>query len=201
MASFLNQTTKKVVTKKVNTSPTKKEVDAAKDLGIDLGKNWNAYSREVRVHIYVKNMQEMIRFYNQILEFPVVRYWKYPDGDGTQINIGGNLIELFSKGSRNYYNKSFANNVSLAVRVKDANKLYDKFCKKNIQVGDIIENPWGDASFHVIDPEGNRLSFFSPTVSKEKFYKIKKSWIMCRKSLKASISRKAIFSVSILVSK
>ena len=29
--------------------------------------------------------------------------------------------------------------------------------------------------FHVIDPEGNRLAFFSPTISKEKYYKVKKS--------------------------
>jgi len=175
MPNFLNQVSKKDIAKRINTSPSKKEVDAAKELGIDLGKNWNAYSREVRVHVYVKNMQEMVRFYNQILEFPVVRYWRYSDGDGTQISIGGNLIELFSKGSRNYYDKSFANNVSLSVRVKDVKKLHDKFCKKNIQVGELIENPWGDASFHVIDPEGNRLAFFSPTISKERFYKVKKS--------------------------
>ena len=75
MTSFLNQNHKKdVVKKSINTSPTKSEVQAAKEVGIDLGNSWNAYSREVRVHIYVKNMEEMVRFYNKILEFPVVRY-------------------------------------------------------------------------------------------------------------------------------
>ena len=42
-------------------------------------------------------------------------------------------------------------------------------------IGELIENPWGDASFHITDPEGNRLAFFSPTISKEKYYKVKKS--------------------------
>ncbi len=169
---FLNQ---KKQTKKINTSPSKSEVSAAKDLGIDLGKSWNAYAREVRVHIYVKNMSEMVRFYNQILEFPVVRYWRYSDGDGTQINLGGNLIELFSKGRRNYANKNYFGNVSLSVKVNDVKKFYEKMQKKNIQIGELIENPWGDASFHIIDPEGNRLAFFSPTIGKEKYYKVKKS--------------------------
>ena len=117
----------------------------------------------------------MVRFYNKILEFPVVRYWRYSDGDGTQINVGGNLIELFSKGPRNYSNKAYHGNVSLSVKVSDVYKLYEKMQKKNIQIGELIENPWGDASFHITDPEGNRLAFFSPTISKEKYYKVKKS--------------------------
>ena len=161
--------------KKINTSPSKKEIEFAKKLGMDLGKSWRAYSKEVRVHIYIKNMEEMVRFYNQILEFPVVRYWRYSDGDGTQIDLGGNIIELFSKGSRNYANKNYYGNVSLSVKVKNVYNLYDKFKKKNIELGELIENPWGDASFHVVDPEGNRIAFFSPTISKEKYYKIKKS--------------------------
>ena len=166
--------TKKENVKKINTSPTKSQVQIAKDIGIDLGKSWNAYSREVRVHIYVKNMEEMVRFYNQILEFPVVKYWRYSDGDGTMINLGGNIIELFSKNRRNYSDKSFHGNVSLSAKVKDVYKFYEKMKKKNIQLGSLVENPWGDASFDIIDPEGNRLVFFSPVVSKEKYYKIKK---------------------------
>ena len=176
MPSFLSQyKSKKSLKKKINTAPSKADIDAARERGIDLGNKWNAYSREVRVHIYVKNMDEMIRFYNKILEFPVVRYWRYSDGDGTQIDLGGNLIELFSKGSRNYSKKNYHNNISLSVRVKDVKKLYEKLSRKNINIGELIENPWGDASFHVIDPEGNRLAFFSPIISKEKYYKVKKS--------------------------
>ena len=173
---FLNQYQKKKVNKKrINTSPTKSEIQLAKEEDIDLGNSWNAYSREVRVLMYVKSMKEMVRFYNKILEFPVVRYWRYSDGDGTLINLGGNIIELFSKGSRNYSNKSFYGNISLSVKVKNVYTFYDKMQTKNIQVGELVENPWGDASFHIIDPEGNRLAFFSPTISKEKYYKVKKS--------------------------
>ena len=52
---------------------------------------------------------------------------------------------------------------------------YEKFRKKNIELGDMVDNPWGDTSFPVIDPEGNRVVFFSPNVSKEKYYKVKRS--------------------------
>ena len=161
--------------KKIDTSPSKKEIDNAKSLGIDLGKSWRAYSREARLHIYVSKMDEMVRFYNQILEFPVVRYWRYSDGDGTMLDIGGNIIELFSKGRKNYSNKNYYGNVSISIRVRDVNKTYDRFCKKNIQISKLETNDWGDSSFSVIDPEGNRLVFFSPNISKEKYYKVKKS--------------------------
>ena len=171
---FLYQGKKQQV-KKINTSPTKSEIAAAKEMGIDLAKNWRAYSKEARVHIYVSNMKEMVRFYNQIMEFPVVRYWRYSDGDGTMMDIGGNIIELFSKGRRNFSDKNFYGNVSLSIKVKDVCKLYEKFQKKNIQLGELIENEWGDSSFAVIDPEGNRLVFFSPHINKEKYYKVKRS--------------------------
>ena len=171
---FLYQGKKQQV-KKINTYPTKSEIAAAKEMGIDLAKNWRAYSKEARVHIYVSNMKEMVRFYNQIMEFPVVRYWRYSDGDGTMMDIGGNIIELFSKGRRNFSDKNFYGNVSLSIKVKDVCKLYEKFQKKNIQLGELIENEWGDSSFAVIDPEGNRLVFFSPHINKEKYYKVKRS--------------------------
>ena len=166
---------KKKVSKKINTSPSKDQINIANDHGISLGHNWRAYSREARIHIYVSDMKEMVRFYNKILEFPVVRYWRYSDGDGTMLDIGGNIIELFSKGKRNYSNKNYYGNVSLSIRVKDVNKTYDKFCTKNIQISELVSNDWGDSSFNLIDPEGNRLVFFSPSVSKEKYYKVKKS--------------------------
>ena len=42
----------------------------SEEMGIDLAKNWRAYSREARIHIYVSNMKEMVRFYNQIIIAP-----------------------------------------------------------------------------------------------------------------------------------
>tara|TARA_Y100000310_G_C20328711_1_gene644216 strand:+ start:108 stop:635 length:528 start_codon:yes stop_codon:yes gene_type:complete len=166
---------KKSTAKKINTSPSKSEIETAKALGINLGKGWRAYSREARLHIYVSDMKEMVRFYNQILEFPVVRYWRYSDGDGTMLDIGGNIIELFSKGRRNYSNKNYYGNVSLSIKVKNVSKLYDHFCTKNITLGELVDNNWGDTSFNIIDPEGNRLAFFTPNISKEKYYKVKSS--------------------------
>jgi uncharacterized glyoxalase superfamily protein PhnB len=165
---------KKQQIKQINTSPSKSEVVAAKELGIDLAKNWRAYSKEARLHVYVSNMKEMVRFYNQILEFPVVRYWRYSDGDGTMLDIGGNAIELFSKGRRNFSDKNFYGSVSLSIKVQDVCKLYEKFCKKNIKLGELVSHEWGDTSFKVIDPEGNRLVFFSPDISKEKYYKVRR---------------------------
>jgi uncharacterized glyoxalase superfamily protein PhnB len=173
MTSFLNQNNKKDVVKKRNTSPSKKAISAANDLGMDLGNSWNAYSREVRIHIYVKDMKEMVKFYNKFLEFPVVHYWRDQGSEGTMIDIGGNIIELYNKnGTYHKYNKNFYGNVSLSLRVNSVHNLYNKFSKKNIKIGELEDNSWGDASFEIIDIEGNRIIFFSPTIDKTKYYSL-----------------------------
>ena len=163
-----------VVEKKKKVKTSKAEINRAKDLGIDLSNSWNAYSREVRLHVYVSNMDNMTRFYNKILEFPVVKYWRHSDGDGTMISIGGNIVELFSKNKRNFSNKNYHGSISFSNRVRDVHKLHDKFSRKNIEISELVENKWGDTSFSVIDPEGNRLVFFSPHINKEKYYRVEK---------------------------
>lgn len=154
-------------------SPKKSDVDFAKENGIDLGNNWNSYSREARIHLYVKSMQEMVRFYNKILEFPVVKVWRLSDGDGTILNLGGNNLELYSKNRRHNYHSDFSGCVSFSVRVRNVHKLHEKFSKKNIKIEDIQKNDWGDSSFSLRDPEGNRITFFSPDVNLDKYYKIR----------------------------
>tara|TARA_Y100000310_G_scaffold319758_1_gene375452 strand:- start:651 stop:1109 length:459 start_codon:yes stop_codon:yes gene_type:complete len=148
-------------------TPTeKKDVE---DRNIDLAKNWNAYSREVRVHVYVDNIEEMTRFYNQILEFPVVSYWRGSDSNGSMIDVGGNIIELFSKSRKD---KKYFGNCSLSMRVPSVERLHAKFSRKNITIGELTRQEWGDTNFELIDPEGNRILFFSPHVSKKKYYKV-----------------------------
>lgn len=171
--NFLNNEKKEKVKNKNKRKPSTSDVKVAKDSGIDLASSWAAYSRESRVHIYVKNMKEMIRFYNKILEFPVVKMWKYADGEGTIINLGGNALELFSKNRRNYYHADFSGCVSFSIRVHDVYKIHEKFSKKNIIIEEIKENHWGDSSFALKDPEGNRICFFTPQEDLDKYYKVR----------------------------
>ena len=174
MPLFNQYQSNKKETKKNKTAPSKKSIEAAKELGMDLGKSWNAYSKEVRIHIYVKDMKEMVRFYNKILEFPVVHYWRSNGSEGTMLDIGGNIIELYNKnGTYHKYNKNYYGNVSMSLRVNSVHKLHDKFSKKNINIGELEDNSWGDTSFEINDIEGNRIIFFSPNISKEKYYKVK----------------------------
>ena len=142
MPLFNQYQSNKKETKKNKTAPSKKSIEAAKELGMDLGKSWNAYSKEVRIHIYVKDMKEMVRFYNK-------------------------------NGTYHKYNKNYYGNVSMSLRVNSVHKLHDKFSKKNINIGELEDNSWGDTSFEINDIEGNRIIFFSPNISKEKYYKVK----------------------------
>ena len=118
----------------------------------------------------------MVRFYNKILEFPVVHYWRNEGSEGTMFDIGGNIIELYNKnGTYHKFNKNYYGNVSMSLRVNSVHNLYDKFSKKNISIGELEDNSWGDSSFELNDIEGNRIIFFSPNISKEKYYKVKRS--------------------------
>lgn len=173
MTGFFNNSDEKKSVKKKSTAPSKKAVDAAKELGMDLGKGWNAYSKEVRIHIYVKDMQEMVKFYNKFLEFPVVHYWRSQGSEGTMLDIGGNIIELYNQnGTYHKYNKNYYGNVSMSLRVPSVHNLYNKFSKKNINIGELENNSWGDSSFELVDIEGNRIIFFSPTIDKTKYYSL-----------------------------
>ena len=167
---FYTNKEKSVVKK--NTSPTSADIKIAKEKGIDLANSWNAYSREVRLHIFASDIKEMTRFYNKILEFPVVRTWQDSIESGVLLNIGGNIIELFSK-TGNKDNKKFFGNCSFSLRVKDVSKLHDKFSRKNITIGSLENNSWGDTSFTVSDIEGNQITFFTPNFSYNKYYKVK----------------------------
>lgn len=157
---------KKEKIKKINnTAPSKSDLLNAKNDGYKLGKKWNAYSREIRIHLYTNNFDELVRFYNKILEFPIVKRFS----DGILIDIGGNLIEIFSKTK----NSSFGGKISLSLRVKNVERLYEKYSSKNITIGNLTKNDWNDTSFSVIDPDGNKIYFFSIDIAKDKYYKIK----------------------------
>ncbi len=168
---FTHQKEKKVKKFTNKTKPSSEDVLKAKEDNIDLADKWHAYSREARIHIFTSDINEMSRFYNQILEFPVVKKFRYGNSIGVMINIGGNIVELFNKAT-DYYDKNFKGNVSFSLRVKDINKLHNKFLKKNIKIGELTKNEWGDTSFTVYDPDGNRIVFFSLDLNYNKYYKV-----------------------------
>lgn len=161
---------KKEKIKKINnTAPNKSDLLNAKNDGYKLGKKWNAYSREVRIHLHTNNFDELVRFYNKILELPIVGRFRSSNSHGVLIDIGGNIIEIFSKTDKSKFNGK----ISLSLRVKDVEKQYEKYSSKNIAIGKLTKNDWNDTSFDIIDPDGNKIYFFSIDIPKERYYKIK----------------------------
>ena len=54
--------------------------------------------------------------------------------------------------------KQVAENTSCYVRVNDIRALYADFAKR-IDVGEVVETPWGTDELYVWDPSGNLLKF------------------------------------------
>jgi len=155
--------------KKNRTKPKNADVIKAKNDGFKLGKYWNAYSNEVRIHIFTSNFNELVKFYNKILEFPIVKKFNSSNSTGVLIDIGGNIIEIFSKTK----NSSTNGKISLSLRVNDIEKKFEQYSSKNISIGELTKNSWGDTSFDVIDPDGNRITLFSIDENRNKYYKVK----------------------------
>lgn len=157
------------VIKKNRTRPSSSDIAKAKKDGFRLGKKWNAYSHEVRIHIYTSNLNELVKFYNKILEFPIVGRFNEFNSTGVLIDIGGNIIEIYSKTK----NSQFNGKISMSLRVDDIEKKFEQFSSKNIVIGELTKNSWGDTSFDIVDPDGNKIYLFSINTNKNSYYKIR----------------------------
>ncbi len=126
----------------------------------DIAPKWRAYSKELRHHTYAKDVDALSHFYNKELGLPVLKYWRRGDDKGTMLSLGGNVLEIFGQDEEKseYHGKT-----SISSRVPNVVAYYKKLSRKNVRgLSKLRENSWGDTSFDVIDPEGNRITFFTP---------------------------------------
>jgi catechol 2,3-dioxygenase-like lactoylglutathione lyase family enzyme len=113
---------------------------------------------EIRLKLYVKNFDEMTHFYSEGLGFEEVDSWDNgPDDRGVLLQTGSGIVELISAG--NEYTPVQGCDVSL--EVDDVWKLWEELNHLPV-IHALRQNRWGDSSFCIRDPEGLRLTFFSP---------------------------------------
>ena len=114
---------------------------------------------ELRVKLYVKDFYKMRRFYKNFLGYPIAAEWAEKNSKGMMFNAGSAVIELLWEPGK--YNP--VKNCRLSLKIKDVWKLWKKVKDHGDIVFHIRDNPWGDTSFAINDPEGFEITFFSPT--------------------------------------
>lgn len=112
---------------------------------------------EFRLKLYPKDFYGVREFYETELGYKVVDEWDRPESKGVMFDVGGTILELLTPKSG--YRPIAGADVSL--EVKDVWKLYESMRDKSYILRGLKNNDWGDTSFHITDPEGFRITFFT----------------------------------------
>jgi len=112
--------------------------------------------------IYVKNLEESIDFYSNLLGLQVVK--RFPAGPGIEIAFMGNgnddetLLELLADSNHNTFN--YSELVSIGFAVDSIDKMLETVKRENIPVHTgPFETP-GSKFFFIKDPSGFNVQFF-----------------------------------------
>jgi len=111
---------------------------------------------EFRLKLYPQNYKECLRFYRDVLYFPIIQQWDRKDSKGVMFDTGAAIIELLWDGS-----SVKAKGVDISVQVKDVWTLASKLKGKVKVIHPLRDNAWGDTSYAIQDPAGFEITFFT----------------------------------------
>ena len=111
--------------------------------------------REFRLKLYVSDLAERRRFYEDTIGWPILKDW----GSGVMYQAGPAIFELLNQLNSEPHNSS----CDVSLEVPDVHALWHRLSECTFVVFALRENSWGDTSFCIADPGGFRLTFFSPT--------------------------------------
>jgi uncharacterized glyoxalase superfamily protein PhnB len=115
-------------------------------------------STEFRLKLYPQDFTKVRAFYEQTLGFKVMSEWDRSEDDrGVMFRVGPAILELLSP--ENDYKP--VQGADLSLGVTDVQNLWSELQTKAEVVFELRDNPWGDTSFCIADPEGFQLTFFS----------------------------------------
>jgi predicted enzyme related to lactoylglutathione lyase len=115
--------------------------------------------QEFRLKIYVRDFETMKNFYELTLGFSIKHSWDHsPNNKGIMFDTGAGIIELLVAGEN--YVPTRGCDVSL--QVQEVKLLWNNLKNHCTIIHGLRNNPWGDHSFCIADPEGFRITFFSP---------------------------------------
>jgi catechol 2,3-dioxygenase-like lactoylglutathione lyase family enzyme len=117
---------------------------------------------ELRIAVNVRNFARSVHFYEEVLGMMRVTAW--PDsgeGPGIILRIGQNqTIELFGPPYSSADSLAVNGGFSIVISVPDVDAQHDQLQAAGVPIArGLIDNPWGDRSFGIDDPDGVRIWF------------------------------------------
>ncbi|MDN5274823.1 MAG: lactoylglutathione lyase [Candidatus Saccharibacteria bacterium] len=113
---------------------------------------------EFRLKLYPKDFPKVRAFYEEGLGFQVINQWDRGDTDkGVMLQVGPAILELLSPEDGYEQIKG----VDLSLEVSNVWGMHEVIKDEPFIARGIVDNPWGDTSFSIVDPEGFGITFFT----------------------------------------
>lgn len=118
-----------------------------------------------RIILRVADFQASMDFYGEKLGLVCVSSWEEAHGPGAIFRAGsGRTIELFGPPPGGEHDEKLSRGVEIGIGVEDAQAWHDRLKVAGVPIQRRLkQNPWGDRSFGVNDPDGVRLWIYEFT--------------------------------------
>lgn len=109
--------------------------------------------------VNVSDFERVVAFYRDVLHLPVRKRWDTAAGSGMIVELGpASSVEFSGPPYGERADPVAARGVELMVGVDDAAAWRDRLVAAGVAIRrELIDNPWGDRSFGVDDPDGRRV--------------------------------------------
>lgn len=120
-------------------------------------------ARRFRYVVVSGDFDASVAFYEGILGLERLGGWDRDDGRGVLLSAGGNaVVEVIEGGGR-----PSARGVFLALEVDDADGWHEHLAAHRVEIEVPPHNePWGDRSFTVRDPDGLSIAIYQVVVDR-----------------------------------
>ena len=118
---------------------------------------------ELRVIFRVRDFQKSVHFYEDLLGMERFKSWDRPGEEpGIILRAGeGRTFELFGPLPGGEHDDCIASGVEISMQVDVVDAWHDQLKAAGVPIArGLVDNPWGDRSFGIDDPDGVRLWFF-----------------------------------------
>lgn len=116
----------------------------------------------MRAIFRVADFAASVAFYRDGLGMEELKSWDRPEGAGIILRSGPDQeLEFFGPPASGHHDHAIARGTELAFQVQDVDSLHDRLRETGIPIArGLVDNPWGDRSFGVDDPDGVRIWFY-----------------------------------------
>lgn len=120
---------------------------------------------DAKTVVRANDFKKSLDFYKNTLNLEVVDSWNYVNDIGAVFKVGNAKFEIVVQGKGEPYNLRIPEGkVMLTIWVGDIEKIHSELANKGLGFEPSLMNfPWGDKGFGIIDPDGIQIMFFQHT--------------------------------------